>query len=239
MHWHLAGTREQAEVPAKAFHSAGIDDARLHAATVAGALHNPGETYYDWTRTPLNTNEDTPPDAPEQLYTKSPGTAPLRVRRELKMGEQKNIRVERRSGFRRELISVFMLHADAGRQLSIGLGVEPELRPLVLYLIAAYHGHTRITARGPRYDGVDDLSFPGCVDKEPTNAMVLPGIELPESVVGLGIFRSGPDPWTTNAPALLERLGPFRLVYLEALVHVADRRASTSLEPPIAEGTKE
>ena len=123
--------------------------------------------------------------------------------------------------------------------LLIDLGVEPELHPLVLYLIAAHHGHIRITARDPRYDGVDGLSFLGCVDKEPINAVTLPGIELPESVVDLGIFRSGPDSWTTNALALLERLGPFRLAYLETLVRMADWRASANLELPVAEGTEE
>ena len=53
------------------------------------------------------------------------------------------------------------------------------------------------------------------------------------------IFRSGADSWTANALALLERLGPFRLAYLETLVRMADWRASATLELPAVEGTEE
>ena len=239
LHQHLADTREQAEALAKVLRPAGIDDAHLHAAAVAGVLHDLGKAHHDWAQALLDANGDTPPDDPEQLYAKSPGTAPLQVLRQLTTSGQEAGQSKQRSGFRHELISVFMLRTDAGRQLLIGLGVEPELHPLVLYLIAAHHGHIRITARDPRYDGVDGLSFLGCVDEEPINAVTLPGIELPESVVDLGIFRSGPDSWTTNALALLERLGPFRLAYLETLVRMADWRASANLELPVAEGTEE
>lgn len=239
LHQHLADTREQAEALAKVLRPAGIDDAHLHVAAVAGVLHDLGKAHHDWAQALLDANGDTPPDDPEQLYAKSPGIAPLRVRRQPKASGQETVQPEPRSGFRHELISVFMLRTDAGRQVLIDLGVEPELHPLVLYLIAAHHGHIRITARDPRYDGVDGLSFLGCVDEEPINAVTLPEIELPESVVDLGIFRSGPDSWTTNALALLERLGPFRLAYLETLVRMADWRASANLELPVAEGTEE
>ena len=239
LHQHLADTREQAEALAKVLRPAGIDDAHLHAAAVAGVLHDLGKAHHDWAQALLDANGDTPPDDPEQLYAKSPGTAPLQVLRQLTTSGQEAGQSKQRSGFRHELISVFMLRTDAGRQLLIDLGVEPELHPLVLYLIAAHHGHIRITARDPRYDGVDGLSFLGCVDKEPINAVTLPGIELPESVVDLGIFRSRPDSWTINALALLERLGPFRLAYLETLVRMADWRASANLELPVAEGTEE
>ena len=58
-------------------------------------------------------------------------------------------------------------------------------------------------------------------------------------MVDHGIFRSGPDSWTTNALVLLERLGPFRLAYLETLVRMADWRASATLELPAAEGIEE
>ena len=193
LHQHLADTREQAEALAKVLRPAGIDDAHLHAAAVAGVLHDLGKAHHDWAQALLDANGDTPPDDPEQLYAKSPGTAPLQVLRQLTTSGQEAGQSKQRSGFRHELISVFMLRTDAGRQLLIDLGVEPELHPLVLYLIAAHHGHIRITARDPRYDGVDGLSFLGCVDEEPINAVTLPGIELPESVVDLGIFRSGPD----------------------------------------------
>lgn len=105
---------------------------------------------------------------------------------------------------------------------------------LVAYLIAAHHGKVRMSLR----------ALPG--ENQPPDARlfargiwegdVLPpftfsdGVQVPACTLRLNLMQlgdgvQGPS-WTTRTQRLLKAFGPFRLAFYEALVRVADWRAS-------------
>jgi CRISPR-associated endonuclease/helicase Cas3 len=108
---------------------------------------------------------------------------------------------------------------------------------LVAYLIAAHHGKVRLGIR----------ALPG--EREPDNPRdgrrfargvwegdVLPAVDvggrelLPETTLSLAVMELGEgangESWAARTRKLLTRHGPFRLAWLEALVRIADWRAS-------------
>ncbi|SFF64455.1 CRISPR-associated endonuclease/helicase Cas3 [Fontimonas thermophila] len=105
---------------------------------------------------------------------------------------------------------------------------------LIAYLIAAHHGKVRLGLRAlPEETEPNDGRLfargvwegdrlPAFTFADGTN---VPAIELKLDLMQLGEGVQGPS-WTTRTRRLLERLGPFRLAYLEALVRIADWRAS-------------
>jgi CRISPR-associated endonuclease/helicase Cas3 len=101
----------------------------------------------------------------------------------------------------------------------------------VSYLIASHHGRVRLSIR----------ALPGEVEPDsPSKLFALGnhhGDELPEvDIAGKTISKiaidltpmqlGGDRSWTANALALLAGVGPFRLAYFEALLRIADFRAS-------------
>lgn len=233
---HLMDARDQAASLVKALSPGGLPEDVLHAAVVASLLHDLGKAHPDWNRALREANPEHPPPDSETLYAKSPGHKALRVMRRIPIStttdvsENDQIRTEPRTGFRHELVSVFMLSSPDGARLLTGLGVRPELHGLVRYLVGAHHGHLRLSVRDPRYDGRDGRTLLGCDHDEPTPAIRLGFGELPASVIDLGIFHAGrPDSWTPQVLALRDAFGPFRLAYLETLVRMADWRASANL----------
>ncbi len=96
---------------------------------------------------------------------------------------------------------------------------------LAQYLIAAHHGKVRETLRPIKPD-------------EDINPNVLRGVELGTSLPGITIegvetlppmelsFIGKPNKWDQDVKKLLRQYGPFRLIYLEALIRNADVAAS-------------
>src|SRR6185437_7607490 len=106
---------------------------------------------------------------------------------------------------------------------------------LAAYLIAAHHGKVRMRVRAlPRERGPrDSRRFArGVWDGDPLPSIALADGELPACVLDLGVANVGDGAhgasWTTRAQRLLRELGPFRLAWLEALVRIADWRASAA-----------
>jgi CRISPR-associated endonuclease/helicase Cas3 len=130
-----------------------------------------------------------------------------------------------RLGFRHELASVAML--DAHPDLAAGDGIDADL---VTYLVGAHHGRIRMSirslptededqAQGVRQgDHIDEVDL--------GEGRVVPPTEVDLSIAGLGGGASGRS-WSARAEELLARYGPFRLAWMEAMVRIADWRASS------------
>lgn len=154
---------------------------------------------------------------------RGPDRKPGRARYLVRDGERE---IERKH-FRHELASMLAwLHAQRY--------ADDQPTNLVSYLIAAHHGKVRLSlralpgeseppdarlfARGV-WDGdvLPELAF--------NDGEVLPATELKLDLMRLGEGRQGPS-WITRTRRLLNDLGPFRLAWFEALVRIADWRAS-------------
>ena len=125
-----------------------------------------------------------------------------------------------------------------------------DMRGLAAYLAAAHHGKVRLgirslpgARRNNRDSNPDADMLLGYRVSEPET---LPPVDLgegllvPETTLDMSITRMGMDDnerrsWLERSLTLLERYGPFRLAYLEAIVRAADMRASAKEQEEAAE----
>ncbi len=182
-----------------------LRDALLQAA----ALHDVGKAH-DVFQATLRSSMDA--DGDDRLWAKSgrrggPGHA--------------------RKHFRHELASALAVRAAPGSLLSAD--------PLVPYLVGAHHGRVRLSIRpGPDEQRPGDVPpgarfALGIVEGERLPAVDTPLGRLEETELRLGCMELGAsDSWTDQALDLRDDsdLGPFRLGYAEALLRIADWRAS-------------
>jgi CRISPR-associated endonuclease/helicase Cas3 len=133
--------------------------------------------------------------------------------------------IEERPRFRHELASALAwlaLHGDDAEA------------DLIAYLIAAHHGKVRMSLRAlpQETEAPDGRLFARGVwdgDRLPVvqfaDGETVPEVELKLDLMQLGDGPQGPS-WTARTQQLLRTFGPFYLAWCEALVRIADWRAS-------------
>ena len=104
---------------------------------------------------------------------------------------------------------------------------EEDADDLVAWLIMAHHGKVRMTPTPRNDQRMDDMAGVRPEDRIPARAMSLVGrdeaCDLDLDLLLPSLAHPG---WQGRAVKLLEKHGPYFLAYLEALVRVADWRAS-------------
>lgn len=132
-----------------------------------------------------------------------------------------------RPRFRHEL-------ASALAWLEVRRYANDETTNLIAYLIAAHHGKVRLSLRSlPEENEAPDgrLFARGIWDGDELPAFTfddgetVPACTLRLDLMQLGERSQGPS-WSTRTRRLIEKLGPFRLAWCEAMVRIADWRAS-------------
>jgi CRISPR-associated endonuclease/helicase Cas3 len=113
-----------------------------------------------------------------------------------------------------------------------------EQASLAAYLIAAHHGKVRLRLRAlPKETNPNDgrLFARGVWHGDILPATRLGELAVPETVLDLDIMQLGDSKtcgssWSARTQRLLREHGPFRLAWLEALIRIADWRASNAEE---------
>lgn len=224
---HLADVEQEIRLLAGAFALDGLAEQHIEAAAVAGRLHDIGKAHPAF-QDMLEASIGGRPEAEAAKAEPRPWA---------KSGGSRWSRNTRRH-FRHELASALAL-LDAGSSV-LNEEAEPDL---IRYLVASHHGRVRLGFRSlpdervPEGFGEGTSVALGVVNGEELPEVVVPGGVVPESmldlsVMGLGSSADGAPSWSARMLALRDRedLGPFRLGFLEALVRLADWRASAAAD---------
>jgi CRISPR-associated endonuclease/helicase Cas3 len=211
---HSEDTRQQAAALVRTL-APDLPAAVAEAVVRAAYAHDAGKCHDAWQEALCNL---APAAEREQRYAERPW-AKSAVNGQLRFGD--------RAGFRHELMSLLVLDGPL-RGLLDGTA-DPDL---VRYLVLAHHGKLRVQVREPDRTGEDGKSVLGLRQDEVLETPALLGQPAGTVTVDLDQFGFGGErSWTRTALRLRDHYGPFRLAYLEALVRIADWRASGRQEP--------
>jgi CRISPR-associated endonuclease/helicase Cas3 len=217
LHQHLEDARRELEWIMDNVSSGGLGDGHRAAAVDAARLHDIGKAHDVFRESVSKVAEKAHVKLPpEQVFAKT-GVQGVPLR-------------HGRPNFRHELASALCLLGEGGAVLQS----RPEA-DLTVYLVAAHHGRVRMGIRSlPGDTQTGQLCALGIVQGDRVPAVMLTDGELPASTLDLGVMALGGGAagrsWSARALELRDRpdVGPFRLAFLEAVVRLADWRASES-----------
>ncbi len=229
---HLLETRRQAAALTQVLPMARAEDEVIEAAL----WHDVGKAHPAFQAAILeHAAEDVDRS---RLWAKSPS-----MRGRLNYGVMVDGELKRRPHFRHELASM-LAWLEAGAATRGAAAARDEggaARPavgdpdLVAYLIAAHHGKVRMALRalpGETRPPDDRLYARGVWAGDALPAVTANGLRVPPLTLRLDLMQMGEGEmgpsWPARTAALLQRWGPFRLAWLEAMVRLADWRASGS-----------
>ncbi|MGH9279268.1 MAG: type I-G CRISPR-associated helicase/endonuclease Cas3g [Acidimicrobiales bacterium] len=197
-----------------------------HAAIRAGLLHDIGKAHSTFEASLqrfVGPHNRAQAEAAGPPWAKSDSNAPLR---------------HERRHYCHEFASALVLLGDGAVALDGCIEAD-----LVVYLVAAHHGRARLGVRSlpdesPPPTGRSGAAVVlGVADGDTVPAITLGDLTIPSSqldlsVIQLGTGDDGSRSWSHRMLALRDRddLGPFRLGFLEALVRLADWRASAAAD---------
>lgn len=221
---HLADTEQSARELLSEARMHGLSQSQCDAVVRAAALHDIGKAHYVFQDTLVRSADIGDQEAAERLV-------PL-----AKSGGSRRVR-HRRPHFRHELASALLLAARKDVLLAGDVDAD-----LVRYLVAAHHGRVRLAIRSipgeaAPSDVVGSRVALGVVEGDVVPAVRVGGIDVTATTLHLdAMSMGGPGSWSTMALGLRDHpdLGPFRLATLEALVRVADWRASAAPRTTLA-----
>lgn len=214
---HLADTERSAAAMLDLISPSHLSAHQLEAIVVAARLHDIGKAhpiFRSTIRATVGDDQRQPPD--DLVLAKSAGNR--RFHHSV-------------PNFRHELASALALLGEGQVVLT-----DIEEKDLVVYLVAAHHGRVRVGARslpGDERPGGKPALL-GIGDNDSVPSVELPDGELPASTLDLGYFslgrHEGQRSWSERSLELRDRedIGPFRLGYMEAIVRLADWRASSA-----------
>jgi CRISPR-associated endonuclease/helicase Cas3 len=216
---HSEDTRDHAAALLCAIGPA-LPDGAARSAVTAAYLHDLGKAHKIWQDALCSL---APEDRRDEIAAGRPWA---------KSGTDKPLRFEGGVAFRHELASLLFLDGP----LNNLLGDAPDV-DLARYLVLAHHGKLRVQVRDPGDFAVlaageaSEQKLLGLEEGTTTDIPLLLGRPATQFTVNLEQFRLGGErSWTRTALGLLDRYGPFVLAYLEAIVRVADWRASAGSE---------
>lgn len=215
---HLAETHRQASALVRTI-APTLPIESTDTAVEAARLHDVGKAFPPW-QAALRGLADVAARPPaDVVYAKSPLNGQLRV--------------SQHPGFRHELFGVLMLHERPDLTTLPSRDV-----PLLRYLVGAHHGRVRVQVR----DALDTKmlrrgseTLLGLEEGARHTPASFWGLSFDPFDIDLDEFRLGGErSWSRDALDLCDEFGPFVLAYLEALVRVADWRASAGSPLPEA-----